>query len=239
MSVTPVAIFDLDNTLVRGSSLFHFGWLLVRRRVISPLQVLRYAMAEFVYVRNCTEREGLPGLLAERLLGLVKGFSQEELLVHARVFAATVLRRHLIADVVDQVEAFRKLGIPCYIATASPQELALAIAEELGMNGAIGTISHVFEGRYTGSLASPIAHGEEKARRVNQLFDSKGYDRKASWAFSDSINDLPLLVLVAHPVVVNADKHLRQIADLNGWVVLTSAKRVSRVLDAEEVQPSV
>jgi len=237
--VTSVAVFDLDNTLVRGSSLFHFGWLLVRRRVIGPIQVLRYALAEFVYVRNCTEREGLPGLLAERLLGLVKGFSQEELIVHARVFAATTLRRHLIAEVVDQVEAFRKLGIPCYIATASPQELALAIAEELGMNGAIGTVSHVFEGRYTGALASPIAHGEEKARRVNQLFESNGYERKTSWAFSDSINDLPLLVLVENPVVVNADKNLRQIAELNDWVVLTSAKRVGKALYAEQVQPGI
>ena len=237
--MTPVAVFDLDNTLVRGSSLFHFGWALVRRGAISPIQVLRYAVAEFLYVRRCTEREGLPGLLAERLLGLVKGRSQEELVMHARVFAATSLHRHLIPEVVNQLVAFRKLGIPCYIATASPQELAQAIADELGMTGAIGTVSHTFAGRFTGSLASPLAHGEEKARRVQQLFDREGYERATSWAFSDSINDLPLLVIVGNAVVVNADKNLLQIAELNDWVVLTSTKRLSRIFNADPVQPGI
>jgi len=234
-----VAVFDLDNTLVRGSSLFHFGWALVLRGVISPIQVLRYAVAEFLYVRRCTERDGLPSLLAERLLGLVKGRSQAELVQHARAFAATTLHKHLIAEVLNQVVAFRKLGIPCYIATASPQELAEAIAGELGMDGAIGTVSHTFEGRYTGALASPLAHGDEKARRVQQLFDHHGYERQTAWAFSDSINDLPLLVLVGNAVVVNADKNLLQIAELNDWVVLTSAKRLRRIFDAEQVQPGI
>ena len=237
--MTPVAVFDLDNTLVRGSSLFHFGWALVRRGVISPIQVLRYAVAEFLYVRRCTEREGLPSLLAERLLGLVQGRSQAELVQHARTFAATTLHRHLIAEVRDQVVAFRKLGIPCYIATASPQELAQAIADELGMTGAIGTISHTFNGRFSGSLASPLAHGEEKARRVLQLFDQHGYERQTAWAFSDSINDLPLLVLVENAVVVNADKNLLQIAEMNDWTVLTSAKRLRRIFNAEPVQPGI
>ena len=237
--MTSVAVFDLDNTLIRGSSLFHFGWLLVRRRLISPLEVMRYAVTEFTYVRRTSEREGLPGQLAEKILSLVKGASQEELMRLAGDFASTTLRSHIVEDVLKEVRNFQKLGVPCYLATASPQELAQAIADELGMQGALGTQSQVYQGHYTGHLASPICHGPEKAWRVQHLMERKGYEKTMAWAFSDSINDLPLLALVGHPVVVNADKALRQIAHLNSWPVLDSKRTFERVALDGEVLPGI
>ncbi|MFA7323914.1 MAG: HAD-IB family hydrolase [Candidatus Nanopelagicales bacterium] len=220
--MVPAAVFDLDNTLVRGSSLFHFGCALAAQRVISPMHVLRYGCAEVAYVRHRGERDGLPMQLTGRLLRLVEGRSQEDLCSRARHYASTALRHHLAADVLNRLVAFQKLGVDCYLATASPQDLADAIATELGMSGAIGTVAEVRAGRYTGALASPIAHGAEKARRVMTLFDAWGYDPSTAWAFSDSINDLPLLALVGNPVVVNGDRNLVQIAELNHWSVMVS-----------------
>jgi HAD superfamily hydrolase (TIGR01490 family) len=237
--MTSVAVFDLDNTLIRGSSLFHFGWLLVRRRLISPIEVIRYAATEFTYVRRTSEREGLPSQLAEKILGLVKGASQDELMRLSRDFASTTMRSHLVGDVLKEVRNFQKLGVPCYLATASPQELAQAIADELGMQGALGTQSQVYQGHYTGHLASPICHGAEKAWRVQNLMDREGYEKTTAWAFSDSINDLPLLALVGHPVVVNADKALRQIAQLNSWPVLDSKRTFQGVVLDGEVLPGI
>ena len=239
MDMTSVAVFDLDNTLVRGSSLFHFGWLLVRKRVISPSQILRYTATEISYVRRTSEREGLPALLAEKILSLVSGESEDALLDYAREFARTTMRKHLVEDVLKEVQNFQKLGVPCYLATASPQELASAIAEELGMNGALGTQSQVYEGVYTGHLASPICHGAQKAWRVSRMMDRHGFDKTQAWAFSDSINDLPLLALVGHPVAVNADKALRQIAKLNSWPVLNSKRTFEGMAFDGEVLPGL
>ena len=215
------AVFDLDNTLVEGSSLFHFGKEMVRRRFIGPRTVVRYARAEFTYVRNRSERDGMPADVASRVLGMVEGRQQQDLIGLADDFVATRLPRYYVTDVVDRLTHFVKLGIPTYIATASPQELADSIARSLGATGALGTVSETVNGIYTGRLAQPIAHGAEKAARVRSLLESTDTDLDGSWAFSDSVNDLPLLAMVGNPVAVHPDKALNQIAMQNSWQVIT------------------
>ena len=219
-SVTAAAIFDLDNTLVRGSSMFHFGWYLSRMGVISPIHVLRHLGTELAYVHRGGEREGLPASLAERMLRLVEGRSQTQISAQARAFTDVHLREHLVASALAEVMAFQFRGIPVFLATASPQELADAIATELGLAGAIGTVAEVRNGVYTGELASPIAHGVQKACRVQRLIAERGWDPHDCWAFTDSINDLPLLACVGHPVAVNPDRHLKRLAQLNDWRIL-------------------
>ncbi len=216
------AVFDLDNTLVQGSSLFHFGKEMMRPRFIGPLDVLRYARAEFSYVRNRSEVEGMPAAVAERVLGLVAGHDQNELIGLADEFVDGRLRRHYVPEILDRIVHFTKLGVPTYLATASPQELADSIARSLGMTGALGTVSETVSGVYTGRLEQPIAHGAEKALRVRALLESIDADPEQCWAFSDSVNDLPLLALMGHPVAVNPDKALMQIARQNEWQIITS-----------------
>ena len=221
---TSAAIFDLDNTLVRGSSLFHFGMAMVRRRQVSPIDVLRFASAELSYVRRRSERSGLPSTVAERTLGLVRGRSQQQLTALAEEWVATRLHRHLVAEVRVQIMEFKRLGFTTVLATASPQELADAIAARLGMSAAIGTVSETSSGRYTGRMCGPIAHGSAKAWRVQALLDERGLDARTSWAFSDSVNDLPLLSMVGNPVATNPDADLAGIARLNGWRILESGE---------------
>ena len=218
--MTVVAIFDLDNTIVRGSSLFHFGVYLARARLINPVQVIRHVGIECAYAHNGGEREGMPSKIAGRVLRLVAGRSQALIRSHAEEFARHHLRESLLPSTLAEIMAFQFRGIPVHIASASPQELVEAIAGELGVAGAIGTIAEVRQGRYTGELASPIAHGMEKALRAQELLKSLGVHPHACWAFSDSINDLPLLASVGHPVAVNPDRTLRRLAEVNDWPVL-------------------
>jgi len=215
------AVFDLDNTLVQGSSLFHFGKELARRRFIGPRSVLRYARAEFDYVRNRSEREGMPADVASRVLEMVAGRHQADLMELADDFVARRLPRYFVPEVVDRLGHFAKLGIPTYIATASPQELADSIARSLGATAAIGTHAETVGGMYTGRLARPITHGAEKAERVRRLLVEAEIDFQQSWAFSDSINDLPLLAMMGNPVAVRPDRALKRIAELNSWQVIT------------------
>ncbi len=214
------AVFDLDNTLVRGSSLFHFGKEMVRRRRLRARHVIRFAGAEARYVLRRGEPAGIASTVADRTLALVAGMRQDDLLDLAVEFAETRMHRHLSAHVYRQVLQFRRAGFTTVLATASPQELAGAVAAALGMSAAIGTVSEVEDGVYTGRLCGPVAHGPVKAQRVRALLAEHGLDARRSWAFSDSVNDLPLLTLVGNPVATHADPELAAIARTNGWRVL-------------------
>lgn len=215
--VRAAAVFDLDNTLVRGSSLFHFGREMVRRRRLKARHVIRFAGAEAGYVLRRGEPTGISSTVADRTLGLVAGMRQSDLLDLAVEFAETRLHRHLSLHVYQQVIGFKRAGFTTVLATASPQELAGAVAAALGMSAAIGTVSEVTDGVYTGRLCGPVAHGPVKAQRVRALMAEHGLDARRSWAFSDSVNDLPLLTLVGNPVATNADPELRAIARTNRW----------------------
>lgn len=213
-------MFDLDNTLVRGSTLFHFGVHLARRRMIPLRHVVRFAAAETSYVWRRSEPVGVAGDAAERALGLVAGARQDRLLDLVEEFVSERLPRILVAEVCLQVMDFRRAGFATFVATASPQELASAVASHLGMSGAVGTVAETIDGSYTGRLVGPVAHGSAKAARVRQVFDEHGLDASRAWAFSDSVNDLPLLSMVGTPVATRPDRDLRSVAEVNGWRVL-------------------
>jgi HAD superfamily hydrolase (TIGR01490 family) len=221
--VNGVAIVDLDNTLIRGSYLFHFGVSMVRRRLLSPRPILPFLLDEARYVHRRGERAGMPDRIAECVLSLVEGRDHAEAIASCRQFVSQSLDRVVVPEVLTVIEDLQDLGIPAYIATASPQEIADAVADRLGLAGAIGTISEVQDGRYTGRLATPIAHGAEKLRRVQELLAELDVDPAQSWAFSDSINDAALLEAVGWPVAVNADEPLRRAALANSWLMIDCA----------------
>lgn len=230
--VTAAAIFDLDNTLVRGSSLFHFGIYLTRVGAINPFHVLRHMGSELAYVRQGGERGGTPAELAKRILQIARGRSESEMRAHASAFVGRHLREHLIASALAEVMAFQFRKVPVFLATASPQGLAEAIAAELGLAGAIGTVAEVRDGKYTGLLASPVAHGPQKASRVQALMADRDFVSADCWAFTDSINDLPLLASVGHAVAVNPDRQLRRLAVLNEWRILPGSGSAPRPVRA-------
>jgi phosphoserine phosphatase len=111
-------------------------------------------------------------------------------------------------------------GRPAYIVTAASQELAQMLARVLALDGGIGMRSEVEEGVYTGRLAGPMTYREGKAQAVRELAEAEGIDLAASYAYSDSESDLPMLRAVGHPVVVNPDDELARVASEEGWQVV-------------------
>ena len=188
-----VAFFDLDNTLVRGSSLFHFGRFIVSRGFIPRRELVRFAKAEAQLAIRRTEPEGGPQAIAERVLGLARGRHAEELVGLSQEFCAAQLDAKLVPYVAAELKALIRAGIPTYIVTASPIELATAVADHLSVTGVFGTVAEVVHGTYTGRLAGPICHGPAKFEKVTEFVRDNDIDLSASWAYSDSINDLPLL----------------------------------------------
>jgi HAD superfamily hydrolase (TIGR01490 family) len=112
-------------------------------------------------------------------------------------------------------------GRPIFICTAASQEMADLMAVVLTFDGAIGSVSEVVDGSYTGREGGPFTYREGKAQAIRELAEREQIDLEKSWAYTDSESDLPMLRLVGHPVAVNPDADLRRIATEEDWEILT------------------
>jgi len=231
--MTSAAFFDLDNTVVRGSSLFPLAWQLVRSGRISTSEMFRFASMNARFVRTRTESVSNRDYVMKRALSLVAGQSREDVQELCDDVVPRIVNRRLNSVVAAAIRRHKRAGEQTWLVTASPVELAQRIAHELGMTGALGTEAAHVAGVYTGELAGPILHGQNKARAVSVLAGVEGLDLTSCSAYSDSINDLPLLTLVGHPTVVNANRRLRQLARRNGWQVVGSSGAVT-----EQAEPA-
>jgi HAD superfamily hydrolase (TIGR01490 family) len=126
---------------------------------------------------------------------------------------------------VRAVKEHLALGHEVWLITAAPQELAQQIADDLGATGALGTIVGHSDGVLTGELVGDPLHGQAKRKAARKLAKERHISLKRSFAYSDSVNDLPLLTLVGNPVVVNPDKALKRYADAAGWDILRFKRR--------------
>ena len=129
------------------------------------------------------------------------------------------VRPALRETVLDMARRHLAAGDKVWIVTASPHELSQMLAESLGFTGGIGTRTEVLNGRYTGRILEGILHGPLKAKAVVAMADERGIDLTRSSAYSDSINDMPLLRAVGFPQAVAPDRQLAQVARRHGWPI--------------------
>jgi HAD superfamily hydrolase (TIGR01490 family) len=122
--------------------------------------------------------------------------------------------------VLELAHAHQEAGRRTYICTAASQEMADLLARALNFDGAVGTAFEVVDGVYTGRLAGPFTYREGKAAALRELAAREGIDLGASYAYSDSESDLPMLSAVGHPVAVNPDAALLRVARERGWEVM-------------------
>jgi phosphoserine phosphatase len=98
-------------------------------------------------------------------------------------------------------------------------ELGEVIARRLGLTGALGTVAEIRNGVYTGRLVGEMLHGPAKETAIRALAAAEGFDLTDCFAYSDSVNDLPMLSVVGHPCAVNPDSALRRYARANSWQI--------------------
>ncbi|WP_337060424.1 HAD family hydrolase [Kineococcus sp. G2] len=212
------AFFDLDNTLVRGASLFYFARGLHARGFFSRRELRGFARRALHYALR-GEVHGHLLEARELALAFVAGHTTEEI----RAIGEEVYEEHMGAKVRPAARALAdrhlREGAPVWLVTAAPVELADVVARRLGLTGALGTVAESVDGTYTGRLVTEPLHGPAKAQAVRSLAAAAGWDLARCAAYSDSANDLPLLSLVGHPVAVNPDTALRRHAKRHGWQV--------------------
>ena len=121
-------------------------------------------------------------------------------------------------------------GRDTWIVSASPQAIIEPLASALAMTGGIGTKAVVVGGRYTSELDGSFVYGQGKAEAIQKLVAERGYDLSRSYAYSDSVSDLPMMELVGHPVAVNPDGPLEDVAHDRGWPIVVFARKTKRAI---------
>lgn len=212
------AFFDLDRTLVAGSSGIYWARAAVDAGIISRRQMVRLIGANVKFrLRGSTDES--TDAIRDRLSELVAGRDAMELRRMMPEVLAGVLPRlypQMLQIAYDHQDAGRKV----YIATASSQIVAEMLSDVLGFDGGIGAIPEIVDGRMTGRDSDVFPYREGKAQRITELAQREGIDLAASYGYSDSESDLPMLRLVGHAVAVNPDSELEAIAAEEGWDVM-------------------
>jgi HAD superfamily hydrolase (TIGR01490 family) len=212
------AFFDLDKTLIEGSSAIHFGRAAYRAGMISRRQILSDAWANVRFRLNGSTDEGTEEL-KQRILDSIAGWRVVDLARLGPDVLAGVLPL-IYKDMLDEAYSHQDAGRPVFIVTAASQELADTLAHVLVLDGGIGMRSEVRDGVYTGRAAGPFTYREGKADAIRQLAAERGIDLAESFAYSDSESDLPMLRTVGHPVAVNPDAELQRVARAEGWRIM-------------------
>ena len=226
---TGAAFFDLDRTLISGSSAFAFGVAAWRNNLV-PTTALAKDAAGAVVFRHRGAKDDQVERVRARILGAVTGVRQADLVALNAGLIPKLLSR-VRPEAQRLIEMHRRAGRNTYIVSASPQELVEPLAAAIGMTGGIGTVSAVdADGVYTGELAGPFVYGPGKVTAIREIAEWEGYDLNMSYAYSDSASDLPMLEAVGHPVAVNPDGTLARMAHDHGWPIVIFRRRTRRVV---------
>ncbi|MUL81714.1 MULTISPECIES: HAD family phosphatase [unclassified Mycolicibacterium] len=229
--LTAAAFFDVDNTLVHGSSLVHFARGLAARKYFTYSDILgiAYAQAKFQF----TGKENSDDVAAGRrkALAFIEGRSTAELTELGEEIYDEIIADKIWPGTRALAQMHLDAGQQVWLVTATPYELAGTIAKRLGLTGALGTVAESVDGVFTGRLVGDILHGTGKAHAVRSLAIREGLNLRRCTAYSDSFNDVPMLSLVGTAVAINPDAALRDVARERGWEIrdFRTARKAARI----------
>jgi HAD superfamily hydrolase (TIGR01490 family) len=210
------AFFDLDKTLMAGSSGMPFARVAMRHGIVSRRQLADWGVEHLRYrLRGTTDERTTEVLRQAR--ELIAGVPAREIeRMNPEVLAAVLPR--VYPQMLEEVHTHQDAGRATFIVSAAGNGVVEPLAAVLGMDGGIGTRYEVDEqGAFTGRFDGPFVYGPGKVEAMQAFAAEHDIDLAASYAYSDSLSDLPMLRAVGHPVVVNPDPSLAEIARREGW----------------------
>ena len=217
--LTAGAFFDVDNTIMRGASIYHFARGLAARKVFTSRDLARMTYAQmFLRVRG-TENVGHIESAREAALAFVAGHKVSDIVALCEEIYDETMADRIWEGTRELAQAHLDAGQRVWLVTATPLELAEILARRLGLTGALGTVAETIDGVYTGRLIGGLLHGAAKPAAIAALASREGLGLSRCAAYSDSVNDLPMLLLVGHPHAVNPDGELRAEARRRNWPV--------------------
>jgi HAD superfamily hydrolase (TIGR01490 family) len=216
---TAGAFFDVDNTLMRGASIYHFARGLAARKMFGPRDLAEMAWKQVYFRLRGAENPGHINSAREAALAFVAGHKVTDIVALCEEIYDEAMADRIWEGTRELAQRHLEAGQRVWLVTATPVELASIIARRLGLTGALGTVAETVDGEYTGRLVGGLLHGPAKAAAIVALAEREGLDLARCAAYSDSANDLPMLNLVGYPAAVNPDAALRAEARANNWPV--------------------
>lgn len=214
----PAAFFDLDKTILAKSSSLAFAKPLFDGGLIGRSAVLKSAYAQFMFLTSGADHDQMEKMRAY-MQALVGGWDVEQVRQIVADTLESVVDPIIFAEAVQLIAEHQSDGLDVVVISSSGTEVVEPICERLGVDRAIGTQMAVEDGHYTGEILF-YAYGEGKAQAMQALAAEFDYDLSQSYAYSDSITDLPMLEAVGKPTAVNPDAELRAVAEERGWPIL-------------------
>ena len=230
--VRRAAFFDVDNTLVRGSTLYFLGRGMYQRGFFTKADISRFIVANLRFRMTGMEKQDVINRFQNAATDFIGGHKVEEILKIGEEIYDEFVSPKLWQGTYEIAHRHLEKGEAVWLVTAAPQDMANIIAQKLGFTGALGSRACVKDGIYTGELDGKLLHGSEKAKAITSLAEEHGYLLSDCYAYSDSHNDLPLLQAVGHPSAINPDAILRLRALADGWPIhdFRRARFINRVL---------
>ncbi len=213
------AFFDLDRTLISQSSSLSLAGTFRQRGLIGRRQLLKARVAQLVFVRFGAGQSRV-GQTADSAMAILQGLPVETMREIVSGALDSVLKPLVFREALDLVAQHVARAERTYIVSGALQEVVEVLAEELRFDGGVGSRGEIVDGLYTGRLERRL-YGPAKAVALQELAADDDLDLEASTAYSDSHTDLAFLEAVGHPVAVNPDRALRDVAAQRNWPVLT------------------
>jgi HAD superfamily hydrolase (TIGR01490 family) len=219
LDLTAAAFFDVDNTMMMGASIFHFARGLAARKFFDTSDLAGFAWQQLKFRIGGRENPQTVTNSRESALSFVAGRSVSEVVSLGEEIYDELMADRIWPGTRALANMHLDAGQRVWLVTATPVELALIIARRLGLTGALGTVAESEDGKYTGRLVGEVLHGPAKAHAVRSLAAREGLNLRRCSAYSDSVNDVPMLSAVGTAVAVNPDSELRDIARARGWEI--------------------
>ena len=217
--MTAAAFFDLDKTILAKSSSLAFARPLYRGGLIGRTAVLKSAYAQFVYLTSGADHDQMEQMRAY-LQALSKGWPEDQVRAIVADTLDEIVDPLIYTEAMDLIHEHQAAGRDVIVISSSGTQIVEPICARLGVDRAVGTQMEVgADGTYTGEILF-YAYGKYKAEAIEALAAEHDYDLSASYAYTDSHTDLPMLEVVGHPVAVNPDDELRQLATQLEWPVM-------------------
>ena len=204
---------------MRGASIYHFARGLAAHKMFGASDLVKLAFGQVIFRIRGAENADHIDAAREAALAFVAGHKVADISSLGEEIYDDTMADRIWEGSRQLTQGHLEAGQRVWLVTATPVELADILARRLGLTGALGTVAEASDGVYTGRLVGGLLHGEAKAAAVRALAEREGLDLADCSAYSDSINDLPMLSLVGHPNVVNPDPQLRALAKERGWPI--------------------
>jgi HAD superfamily hydrolase (TIGR01490 family) len=213
------AFFDVDNTLIRGSTIYFLGRGMYQRGYFTKKDVSRFVLANLRFRLTGKENKDEIARFQDAATDFIGGHNVKDIEAIAQQIYDEFVSPAMWQGTIDIAQTHIANGVEVYLVTAAPEDMATLIAKRLGLTGALGSKAEIKDGLYTGKMNGALLHGKEKAVAVRELAEKKGFDLESCFAYSDSNNDLPLLQCVGHPSAINPDALLGLRAMAEGWPI--------------------